>query len=64
MRDQQTQSVLDSFSMKEKLQRTTVDALAQRKALIKQYKYRYLAKNEYPHLDRGDVQMVLWIEKH
>jgi hypothetical protein len=59
MRDQQTQSTLDSFSMKEKLQRTTAEALAQRKALIKQYKFWYLANNEYPHLDRGDIQMVL-----
>lgn len=50
---------LDTRTDKE--DRVTSKAFKDRGTLIKNYEYWYLTKNEMPHTDRGDTQLVLWL---
>lgn len=60
MRPPEIQKKLDDMTLDVKKARTTPEAMYERGIVVKDYDYRILCKNEYPHDDRGEDQMVLW----
>jgi len=60
MRSPEEQKKLDDMTLEEKMERTTPDAMRERGIVVEEYKHWILCKNEIPHKERGDWQMVLW----
>ena len=60
MREEHIQRELDFMEGQTKIARTTCTSLINRWILVKEYNHWYISVNEYPHLERGAVQLVLW----